>query len=205
MPRIGSTPFIVAAAALVMAAGPQPAHAQRAGTMAPDFTLTDATGKTVKLAGFRGKYVVLEWTNPDCPFVQSHYEAGSMQGLQKTWGGKDVVWLSINSTNRSHSEFKTGGEMTAWMGGKGAAPKAVLIDDTSSTGRAYAARTTPQMFVIDPAGKVIYDGAIDANRSARASTHSANDNFVHAALTDATAGRPVKVASTAPYGCSVKY
>jgi peroxiredoxin len=205
MTRIHPKPLALAAAAVVFAVASLPAFAQRAGTTAPDFTLTDASGKTVKLADFRGKYVVLEWTNPDCPFVQSHYEARSMQGLQKTWGEKGVVWLSINSTRESHPEFKSGAQMIAWMGEKGAAQKAVLLDPTSATGRAYVARTTPQMFVIDPAGKVIYDGAIDEHRSARASMHSASDNFVQAALTDATAGRPVKVASTTPYGCSVKY
>lgn len=203
MSRIRATPLALIAALVVLAAGP--VQAQRAGTAAPGFTLTDASGKTVQLADFKGKYVVLEWTNPDCPFVQAHYEAKAMQGLQKAWGDKGVVWLSINSTNKNHSEFKTGAQMNAWMGDKGAAQKAVLIDDTSATGRAYAARTTPQMFVIDPSGKVIYDGAINEHRSSRASMHNATDNFVQAALTDAMAGRPVKVASTTPYGCSVKY
>ena len=126
---------------LAFAAGA--AFAATPGSAAPDFTLADATGRTVKLSDYRGKFVVLEWTNPDCPFVQAQYNGNGMQPLQKEWGGKDVVWLSINSTSRNHGEYKTPAQMSAWMADKGAAPKAVLLDDTSATGRAYAAKTTP--------------------------------------------------------------
>ena len=188
---------------LAFAAGA--AFAATPGSAAPDFTLADATGRTVKLSDYRGKFVVLEWTNPDCPFVQAQYNGNGMQPLQKEWGGKDVVWLSINSTSRNHGEYKTPAQMSAWMAEKGAAPKAVLLDDTSATGRAYAARTTPQMFVIDPAGKVVYAGAIDDKRSAREADRKTAHNYVRAALAEATAGKPVTVASTTPYGCSVKY
>ena len=188
---------------LAFAAGA--AFAATPGSAAPDFTLADATGRTVKLSDYRGKFVVLEWTNPDCPFVQAQYNGNGMQPLQKEWGGKDVVWLSINSTSRNHGEYKTPAQMSAWMAEKGAAPKAVLLDDTSATGRAYAARTTPQMFVIDPAGKVVYAGAIDDKRSAREADRKTAHNYVRAALAEATAGKPVAVASTTPYGCSVKY
>jgi peroxiredoxin len=175
------------------------------GQPAPDFTVNDASGKPVKLADQRGKYVVLEWTNPECPFVQKHYVSGNMQALQKEYVGKDVVWLSVNSTNRSHSEFKSGSEMVEWMRGKGAAQTAVLIDDTSNTGRAYAARTTPHMFVIDPQGKVVYAGAIDDKRSANPADAKGANNYVRAALSEVFAGKPVTVAQTRPYGCSVKY
>ena len=175
------------------------------GQPAPDFAVTDATGKSVKLAEQRGKYVVLEWTNPECPFVQKHYVSKNMQALQKEFVGKDVVWLSINSTNRSHSEFKSGSEMTQWMRAQGAAQTAVLIDDTSSTGRAYAARTTPHMFVVDPQGKVVYAGAIDDKRSANPADAKTANNYVRAALAESLAGKPVSVAQTRPYGCSVKY
>lgn len=188
---------------LAFAAGA--AFAATPGSAAPDFTLADATGRTVKLSDYRGKFVVLEWTNPDCPFVQAQYNGNGMQPLQKEWGGKDVVWLSINSTSRNHGEYKTPAQMSAWMAEKGAAPKAVLLDDTSATGRAYAAKTTPQMFVIDPAGKVVYAGAIDDKRSAREADRKTAHNYVRAALAEATAGKPVTVASTTPYGCSVKY
>ena len=135
------------------------------GVAAPDFTIADTGGKPVKLADYRGKFVVLEWTNPECPFVRKHYSSQNMQGLQKEWGAKDVVWLTINSTNATHSEFKTPREMSAWMEAQGAAPTATLLDSTSDTGRAYSAKTTPHMFVVDPGGKVVYAGAIDDKRS----------------------------------------
>ena len=175
------------------------------GTAAPDFTVADTAGKPVKLADYRGKFVVLEWTNPECPFVRKHYSSQNMQGLQKEWGAKDVVWLTINSTNASHSEYKTPAEMATWMNAQGAAPRATLIDGTSATARAYAAKNTPHMFVIDPSGKVIYDGAIDDKRSTNPADVKIANNYVRAALTEATAGKPVTVASTTPYGCTMKY
>ena len=187
---------------LAFAAG---AVAAASSTVAPDFALTDATGKTVKLSDYRGKYVVLEWTNPECPFVRKHYDSGNMQGLQKEWGARDVVWLAVNSTNQSSYEFKTAAQMKDWMAAKGAAQKAVLIDSDSATGRAYAARTTPHMFIIDPAGSIVYNGAIDDKRSANPADVKIANNYVRAALTEALAGKPVTVASTTPYGCSVKY
>ena len=159
----------------------------------------------MQLAEYRGKYVVLEWTNPECPFVRKHYSSGNMQDLQKEWGAREVVWLSINSTNADNSEFKTPPEMAKWMQAQGAAQKATLIDGTSTTGRAYAARATPHMFVIDPAGKVLYNGAIDDRRTANPADAKIARNYVRAALTEAMAGKPVTVASTSPYGCSIKY
>jgi peroxiredoxin len=182
-----------------------PAAAAVPGAPAPDFTIADTSGRPVRLADYRGKYVVLEWTNPECPFVQKHYVSRNMQGLQKEWGAKDVVWLSINSTRASHSEFKSANEMARWMRAQGGEPRATLIDGTSATGRAYGAKTTPHMFVVDPAGKLIYDGAIDDRRSANPADAKGANNYVRAALTEATAGKPVSVASTTPYGCSVKY
>ena len=172
---------------------------------APDFTVTDSNGKAVKLSDYKGKYVVLEWTNPECPFVRKHYDSQNMQSLQKEFGAKDVVWLSVNSTNRSSSEFKSGAQMNEWMGAKGAAQKAVLIDDTSAVGRAYVAKTTPQMVIVDPSGAMIYGGAIDDKRSANPADVKTATNYVRAALNEAFAGKPVSVASTTPYGCSVKY
>ena len=175
------------------------------GVAAPDFTVADTSGKPVKLADYRGKFVVLEWTNPECPFVRKHYSSQNMQGLQKEWGAKDVVWLTINSTNASHSEYKTPDEMAKWMRAQDAAPKATLIDGTSATARAYAAKNTPHMFVIDPSGKIIYDGAIDDKRSTNPADVKIANNYVRAALTEATAGKPVAIASTTPYGCTMKY
>ena len=195
-------PLVPLAAALAFATA---AHAASPGQSAPDFVVNDAAGKPVKLSDFRGKHVVLEWTNPECPFVRKHYDSANMQGLQKQYGAKDVVWLSVNSTNRDHGEFKSGVQMTAWMQQQGGSPKAVLIDETSATGRAYAARTTPHMFVVDPAGKIVYAGAIDDKRSANPADTKTARNHVRAALEESLGGKPVSVASTAPYGCSVKY
>lgn len=189
--------------AAALAAGA--AMAAGVGAPAPDFTVSDTAGKPVRLADFKGKFVVLEWTNPECPFVRKHYDSQNMQGLQKEFGARDVVWLSINSTNKSSGEFKTPVEMDAWIKAQGAAPKAALIDASSATGRAYAARTTPHMFVVDPAGKMVYAGAIDDKRSANPADAKSANNYVRAALNESLAGKPVTVASTQPYGCSVKY
>lgn len=191
------------AVACVLLAGA--ALAATPGSAAPDFAVADSNGTTVKLSDYRGKYVVLEWTNPECPFVRAQYGAETMQALQKEAAGRDVVWLSVNSTNQSSSEYRSGAQMNAWMKEKGAAPKAVLIDATSETGRAYAAKTTPQMFVIDPKGTIVYAGAIDDKRSARESDRKTANNYVRAALGESLAGKPVTIASTQPYGCSVKY
>jgi len=176
-----------------------------AGVAAPGFTITDTSGKAVQLADYKGKYVVLEWTNPECPFVRKHYGSGNMPALQKEWGARDVAWLTINSTNQGNSEYKSAAQMNAWIKDRGAAPKAVLLDGTSVTGRAYAAKTTPHMFVIDPSGQIVYSGAIDDKRSARESDRKTANNYVRAALSEAVAGKPVSVASTTPYGCSIKY
>jgi len=181
------------------------ALAVTAGTAAPDFSVADSNGKTVKLSDYKGKFVVLEWTNPDCPFVRAQYGADAMQALQKDASGKDVVWLTVNSTNKSSSEYKTGAQMNVWMKERNAAQRAILIDATSDAGRAYDAKTTPHMFVIDPAGKIVYAGAIDDKRSARESDRKTANNYVRAALNETLAGKPVTVASTTPYGCSVKY
>jgi len=194
--------LMIAATTLVAA---QAAVAAVPGTAAPAFTITDTAGKAVRLADYRGKYVVLEWTNPECPFVRKHYDSGNMQGLQKEWGAREVVWLAVNSTNESSSEFKSPAQMGGWMRAQGAMPAATLLDATSATGRAYGARTTPHMFVVDPAGKIIYAGAIDDKRSANPADAKTANNYVRAALTEALAGKPVSVASTTPYGCSVKY
>jgi hypothetical protein len=128
-----------------------------------------------------------------------------MQDLQKEWGAKDVVWLAVNSTRQDHAEYKDGARMQAWMAAQGASPQGVLIDGQSATGRAYAAKTTPHMFVIGPDGTILYNGAIDDRRSANPADAKLAHNYVRAALTEARAGKPVSVPSTAPYGCSVKY
>lgn len=179
--------------------------AARAGQPAPNFTLSDAQGNPVQLSDFKGKYVVLEWTNPGCPFVRNHYNTRNMQTLQSTWGERGVVWLSIDSSNKSSFDFMPAAKLGEWMHAKGAVQKAVLVDPDSATAKLYQAKNTPQMFVIDPQGKIIYAGAIDDRPSTRPEDPLAANNYVRAALTEATAGRPVTTAATTPYGCSIKY
>jgi peroxiredoxin len=182
-----------------------PAFAAAAGQAAPDFTLTDTHGKAVQLSDFKGKYVVLEWTNPGCPFVRNHYNTRNMQSLQSEWTGKDVVWLSIDSSNRSSWDFMEPAKLGEWMQTKGAAQSAVLLDPESATAKLYQAKTTPHMFVIDPQGRIVYAGAIDDRPSTRPADPPAANNYVRAALKQATGGMPVTVAATTPYGCAVKY
>lgn len=181
------------------------ALAASAGQAAPNFTVTDTQGKAVQLSDFKGRYVVLEWTNPQCPFVRNHYNTKNMQALQADWGPRGVVWLAIDSTSKSSWEYMEPAKLDAWMHDRGAAQKAVLVDGDSAVARLYQAKTTPHMFVIDPAGKIVYAGAIDDRPSTRSADPPAAKNFVRTALTEATSGRMVTVADTTPYGCSIKY
>jgi peroxiredoxin len=175
------------------------------GQPAPAFTLTSTDGKTVNLADFRGRWVVLEWNNPHCPFVVKHYGSGNMQSLQKRFAADNVAWLTINSTNRNHSEYMAPAAKNAWIKEQGAAPTAVLEDADGKVGRAFGARTTPHMYVIDPKGVLVYAGAIDDKRSANPADIKTASNYVVQALTEARAGKPVSAPSTTAYGCSVKY
>lgn len=182
-----------------------PALAATAGQAAPDFTLTDTHGKAVQLSDFKGRYVVLEWTNPQCPFVRNHYNTRNMQTLQESWGPRGIVWLSIDSSNKSSWSFMAPPKLDAWMRERGAAQKAVLVDGESAVAKLYQAKTTPHMFVIDPDGKIVYAGAIDDRPSTRPADPPAANNYVRAALTQATAGMQVSSANTTPYGCSIDY
>lgn len=175
------------------------------GQIAPDFTLTATDGKAVKLSDFRGRYVVLEWNNPHCPFVVKHYGSGNMQSLQKKFTAENVAWLVINSTNRSHPEYMTPTAKAAWMKEQGAAATAMLEDADGKVGRSYSARTTPHMYVIDPKGTLLYAGAIDDKRSANQADIKTATNYVVQAFSEIRAGKPVSAASTTAYGCTVKY
>jgi len=179
--------------------------AATAGQSAPNFTVADTQGKAVQLSDFRGRYVVLEWTNPQCPFVRNHYGTKNMQALQQRWGERNVVWLSIDSSNKSSWDYMNPSKLGSWMQSQGAAQKAVLVDDDSAAARLYQAKTTPHMFVIDPQGTIIYAGAIDDRPSTRSEDPPQARNYVQAALSQATDGKPVTTANTTPYGCSVKY
>lgn len=182
-----------------------PTLAATAGQSGPNFTLTDTQGQTVQLADFKGKFVVLEWTNPACPFVRNHYNTRNMQTLQEGWGPRGVVWLSIDSSNRSSSDYMPPAKLGEWMQAHGGAQRAVLIDADSAIARAYQAKTTPHMFVINPQGTIIYAGAIDDRPSTRPEDPLAAHNYVRAALSEATGGEAVKTAVSTPYGCSIQY
>jgi peroxiredoxin len=193
----------VAAALLCAFAGAAYAFAP-AGQPAPGFTAIDLGGKPVNLADYKGRTVVLEWHNFGCPFVQKHYRSGNMQALQKKYGS-DVVWLAVNSTNKSSSDYTEPGKLSAQLQGFNAAPAHYLMDDPGTVGMAYGAKTTPHMYIIDPAGKVVYNGAIDDKRSTNVEDVKTAKNYVVAALDEMKAGKPVSVATTTPYGCTVKY
>lgn len=182
------------------------AHAAAAlGQPAPGFTTTDTSGRSVSLADFRGKTVVLEWVNPGCPYVRKHYGAANMQATQKGAVDGGVVWLAVNSTARDATDYLAPDRMAAWMKEQKAHATATLMDPDGTLGRAYGARTTPHLYIIDARGALAYAGAIDNRPTARAADIAGATNHVAQALADLRAGKPVGVASTQPYGCSVKY
>jgi len=196
-------PFLLAAA-LALTAGPALAAAT-VGQAAPAFTAVDTGGKTVALADFKGRHVVLEWVNPGCPYVQKHYNSANMQGTQKGATDRGVVWLAVNSTAPDASDYKTPAAMAQWMQGQRAAASATLMDSDGKIGRAYGARTTPHMYVVDPSGTLVYAGAIDDKPTASVADVAGATNHVKAALAESLAGKPVSTPSTRAYGCSVKY
>jgi peroxiredoxin len=182
-----------------------PAAAVSVGHAAPDFALQDLQGKPVKLSDYKGKYVVLEWVNPGCPFVQKHYNSGNMPQLQKEAAAQGTVWLTIDSTNAGHQDFRDGTQLSAWLAQKGAAPAAAMLDADGKVARLYAAKATPHMYVIDPRGTLIYAGAIDDKRSTDVADVKTATNYVKVALAEARAGKPVSRPSTQAYGCIIKY
>jgi peroxiredoxin len=175
------------------------------GKPAPEFTLQDSAGKTVKLADFKGKTVVLEWTNQDCPYVRKHYGTGNMQSLQKEAAAKDVVWLTISSSAPGMQGHVTALEADELTASRKAAPAAFLFDDDGKVGRAYDARVTPHMYVIDKAGVLAYMGAIDDKPTANHADVKTARPYLKEAVEAVLAGSPLKVASTRAYGCSIKY
>jgi peroxiredoxin len=181
------------------------ALAVKVGNPAPDFTGTDSNGKKITLSEFKNKYVVLEWTNRDCPFTRKHYMSGNMQSLQKEWTAKGVVWLTILSSAPGQEGYATASQENEWLARAHAAPTAVILDPTGKIGHEYEAKTTPDMYVIDPSGKLIYAGAIDDHPTPDVDDIKVSKNYVSEALTQAMAGGGVATSSTRPYGCSVKY
>jgi peroxiredoxin len=181
---------VVLAVASVAAAG------VGVGEKAPDFTLMDTEGNSVSLSDFAGKIVVLEWLNPDCPYVKRHYKTGTMKNLATAYADRDVVWLTINSTHymdaAANAKFKADNDL----------PYTILVDQDGTVGHTYDAATTPHMYIIDGEGTLVYVGAIDDDPRG---SSDAPSNYVAAALDEVTAGKPVTTAETKPYGCSVKY
>jgi hypothetical protein len=175
------------------------------GQPAPDFTLKDTNGKTVKLSDFRGKHVVLEWTNPGCPYVKKHYNSGNMASTQQDAMGKGAVWLAINSTEKDAYDYLEPAKLVAWMKERKSTPTATLMDEEGTAGRAYGARTTPHMYIVDPQGKLVYAGGIDSIPSSNAEDIKKATNYVKQGLGEALAGKPISTAATRPYGCSIKY
>ena len=202
--------FVLSAAALISAlsvaaqTAPVPQTA-RLGADAPKFTGTDSHGKREALEQFRGKFVVLEWHNQGCPFTRKHYESGNMQSLQKAWTAKGVVWLTVISSSPGQQGYVTADQENAYLAKMHAAPTAVLLDPDGKIGRLYDAKTTPEMYVINPQGVLIYEGAIDNRPTPDQADIQGAENYVNEALIQAMAGKAVVTPYTRSYGCAVKY
>jgi hypothetical protein len=191
--------------ALAITAAVSAARAARVGEHAPDFTATDSNGKTHKLSEYAGKFVVLEWTNRGCPYTLKHYDSGNMQRLQKDWTARGVVWLTVISSAPGKQGYVTATEENAYLKQVNGSPTAVLLDPTGALGHLYDAKTTPHMFIINPQGRLIYNGAIDDHASTDAADIPNSKNYVSLALGEALGGKPVSEPTSRPYGCSVKY
>src|SRR6266436_4016423 len=199
------TKLLLTAVATFIAGAIYAAEVPPVGTAAPDFSLTDSNGKAHSLSQYKGKYVVLEWFNPECPFVKKHYGSDNMQKLQKEYTSKGVVWLTIDS-NAPGSEGNLSPDaaskvMTGWK----TRQTALLLDPEGKAGRAYGAKNTPNMVVINPEGKIVYEGAIDSKATPNPADIPNSTNYVKVALDESLEGKPVTTSTTKPYGCSVKY
>jgi len=192
---------LLAASALAAPAAAAPVL----GQAAPAFTAVDANGKARSLAEFKGKTVVLEWTNAGCPYVRKHYDSGNMQGLQKDATADGAVWLTVISSAPGTQGYVAGADAKNWKAKEKAAYTDLLLDPKGTVGRAYEAKTTPHMYIIDKGGKLVYMGGIDDKPSSDPASLKGAKNYVTAALADVKAGRAVAQAATRPYGCSVKY
>jgi peroxiredoxin len=199
------TTLLVTALASLTATSLFATESPKVGSPAPDFSLADAKGKTHSISENKGKFVVLEWFNPECPFVKKHYSSGNMQKLQQEYSGKGVVWMSIDSSAPGKE-----GNLTPEAASKQATDwkmnsTTLLLDPEGKAGQAYGAKNTPHMFVVNPEGKIVYEGAIDSKPTPNVADLASATNYVKVALDEAMSGRPVSNANTKPYGCSVKY
>jgi peroxiredoxin len=180
-------------------------RALKPGDVAPEFKGTDSNGKTETLAQYRGKYVVLEWANQGCPYDQKHYKSGNMERLQKEWTAKGVVWLSVISSAQGEQGYVTPPEENAYLERMHAVPTAAVLDPRGTIGKLYGAKTTPHVFVIDPQGKLVYEGALDDQPTPDPASLKGAHNYLDAALEESMAGKAVTTPVTRPYGCNVKY
>lgn len=205
MNRSTRNPFFLVVMFSILFAGFAQAEQAQVGSPAPEFTLADTNGTSHVLSTYRGKFVVLEWNNPDCPFVRKHYDGGNMQNLQKKYIAQGVVWLAINSSAEGRQGYYAAEDHNKILAERGASPSALLLDSNGSVGRLYGANTTPHMFVINPEGILIYNGAIDEDPWGKAEDLAGVKNYVGAALDEAMSGGNVSTPVSKPYGCSVKY
>jgi peroxiredoxin len=196
--------FLIACAVLATTTGLSFADPE-VGKPAPNFTLPDTNGKTRSLSDFKGKFVVLEWYQPDCPFVGKHYKSGNMQSLQKEYTAKGVIWLSIDSSAPGEQGNYPAQTLNQIASKDGSARTALLLDPDGKVGRLYGAKTTPDMYIIDRNGTLVYEGAIDNKRSTDLADVKSATNYVKTALDAVMTGQPVPTTATRPYGCSVKY
>lgn len=200
--------FTTSTLASAMLATTAQAWAQQTATVgqaAPNFSAKDVNGKTVALADFKGKTVVLEWVNPGCPYVRKHYSGGNMQSTQQDAAAKNAVWLAINSTGNDHPDYLKPADLAKWMKEQKAPATHTLMDEDGKIGKAYGARTTPHMYIVDAKGILVYAGGIDSIPSASASDIPKATNYVKVSLSEISGGKSVSNAVTRPYGCSVKY
>jgi len=181
------------------------ATAAKVGEPAPDFTAPPTKGTPVSLGEYKGKIVILEWTNHECPYVRKHYESGNMQALQREATGQGVVWLTLISSAKGEQGYVSAGQADDLTAVRKATPTAVLLDEKGTVGHLYGATNTPHMYVVDKAGMLVYAGAIDDRPTTRRADVQGANNYVRAALESVAAGQPVKTPVTRAYGCTVKY
>ncbi|MBN8457778.1 MAG: redoxin family protein [Verrucomicrobia bacterium] len=201
MKSIRSSLYSIIWSAAIMAA----ASAADIGNPAPDFSATDAKGTTVSLAGMKGKIVVLEWINFGCPFVKKHYDSGNMQKLQKSYAGKGVVWVTVNSGTKASGTYLEPAEFIRKAEEKKSGASHLVIDESGAVGKAFGAKVTPHVFIVDAKGVLVYDGAVDSIKSTDPEDVEKAVNHVAKALDALLEGKPVEKAKTEPYGCGVKY
>jgi peroxiredoxin len=192
-------------ASLITTAALADANVPPVGSAAPDFSVTDVKGKAQSLGNYRGKYVVLEWFNPECPFVKKHYGSGNMQKLQAEFTSKGVAWLTIDSNAPGEEGNLTPEQAQQKMSEWKTKQTALLLDPDGKVGQLYGAKNTPFMVVINPEGKIVYEGAIDSKATPNPSDIASSTNYVKVALDETMAGKPVSTPQSRPYGCSVKY